>query len=55
MPFTATPKVRLFMPRDNDKDNDSRGRRGPAQGARSARAVPAQARGAGEEIRQARL
>ncbi|QOZ47767.1 pseudouridine synthase [Bradyrhizobium sp. CCBAU 53340] len=27
--------MRLFMPRDSDKDNDSRGRRGPPKGGRS--------------------
>ncbi|QOZ55149.1 pseudouridine synthase [Bradyrhizobium sp. CCBAU 53338] len=27
--------MRSFMPRDSDKDNDSRGRRGPAKGGRS--------------------
>lgn len=32
------PEVRLFMPRDSDKDNDSRGRRGPPKGGRSGKA-----------------
>src|ERR1700761_7428370 len=38
--FFPAPEVRPFMPRDNDKDNDSRGRRDRPSGGKGRSGVP---------------